>query len=194
MISSLRGLLAHRANDHVIVEVGGVGFKVSIPVSTLATLGDIGDRVHLLTFLYIREDNLALYGFATEDERQVFELLLSVSGVGPRVALGILSAMSPDTFRASIATGNTAVLTRIPGIGSKLAGRIALELKGKIDARSVTGQALEIAGTDSDVLAALTNLGYSATEAQAAVRSLPTDGSQSTEDRILAALRYFAGK
>ncbi len=192
MISSLRGVLTQRGSDFAIVEVGGVGFKVSSPTSTLSTLGDIGDKVQVLTHLYLREDNLALYGFATEGERQIFELLLNVSGVGPRVALSILSAMSVDSIRAAIGAGSAETLTRIPGIGAKLAGRLILELKGKIDTRGLVGQAVEIAPTDADVLAALTNLGYSVAEAQAALRSLPKDGEMGTEERILAALRYFA--
>lgn len=194
MISSVKGILRKRSTEFVVVEVGGVGFKVHVPASTLSVLGDVGDLVALHTHLHLREDNLALYGFATEDEMSTFELLLNVSGVGPRAALSILSATSVDSLRLAIASGNVEMLTRIPGIGAKTAGRIVLELKGKIDVSSLRAADSEAAVGDSDVLAALINLGYSPAEAQAAIRSCPRDGNSAVEDRIVAALRYFANR
>lgn len=194
MISSVKGILQKRSTEFVVVEVGGVGFKVHVPASTLSVLGGVGDPVALHTHLHLREDNLALYGFATEDELSTFELLLNVSGVGPRAALSILSATSVDSLRLAIASGNVEMLTRIPGIGAKTAGRIVLELKGKIDVTSLRTADSEAAVDDSDVLAALINLGYSPAEAQAAIRSCPRDGKSTVEDRIVAALRYFANR
>lgn len=176
----------------MVVEVGGIGFKVFVPASTLESIGSVGETVTLLTHMHVREDILALYGFSTDQERRMFELLLNVSGVGPKAAIGILSATRMEALYTAIASGNADILTRIPGIGAKTAGRIVLELKGKIDSRYAASGSPESAITDADVLAALTNLGYSVAEAQAAIRSLPVDGNLSTEDKILQALRYFA--
>ncbi|MCL5265229.1 MAG: Holliday junction branch migration protein RuvA [Chloroflexi bacterium] len=192
MISSVRGTILQKTSEYVVVDVGGIGFKVFVTSTTLGALGAVGDTATLMTHMYVREDNLSLYGFATDEERRMFELLLGVSGVGPKMAIGILSTAALDSLRVAIASGSTDTLTRVPGIGAKLAGRIVLELKGKIDPRSVAGREPELVATDPDVLAALTNLGYSVVEAQSAIRSLPTDASISTEEKILQALRYFA--
>ncbi len=192
MISSIRGILQKTTTESIVVEVGGVGFKVFVPTSTLSMLGNIGDSVSLVTHLHIREDNLSLYGFATEDELSTFELLINVSGIGPKVGLSILSASSIDSLRLAIATGNVETLKRIPGIGAKTAGRIILDLKGKIDATSITPREAGSAIGDADVFGALLNLGYSPAEAQEAIQSLPPDGSSNLEERIVAALRYFS--
>lgn len=192
MISSLRGTLLRTTAEYVIVEVGGVGFKVFVPTSTLATLGSSGDRITLHTHLHIREDNLSLFGFSTEEELSTFELLIGVSGVGPKVALAVLSASSTDSLRMAIATGNAEMLRRIPGVGAKTAGRIILELKGKIDTTALSPREADGFVGDAEVYSGLVNLGYSPAEAQAAVRSLPPDGGSTIEERIVAALRYFA--
>jgi Holliday junction DNA helicase RuvA len=194
MIASLTGTLESRMAEYAIVNVSGVGFKVFSPTKTLAALGEIGQQVRLLTLLYVREDQLALYGFATADELRMFELLLTVSGVGPKVGIAILSSAPLDVLRAAIATGNEEPLTRIPGIGRKTAARIVLELKGKI-AGGELAPALPVATVqDAEILAALTSLGYTTGEAQAAIRSLPADVGPSVEERIMAALRYFASR
>lgn len=194
MISSIKGILQKRSTEFVIVEVGGVGFKVYVPASTLTAIGDLGDIVALHTHLHLREDNLALYGFATEDELSTFELLINVSGVGPRAALSVLSAVSVDSLRLAIASGNVEMLTRVPGIGTKTAGRIVLELKGKIDVSSLKPADSGVFVDDADVLGALVNLGYSLAEAQSAIRSCPREGNPPVEDRILAVLRYLANR
>lgn len=191
MIASVRGQIQARATDSVIVEVGGIGLRVVVPTSTLARLGAVGESAHLQTYLYVREDNLSLYGFSTAEERQLFELLMTVSGVGPRLALALLSGASVDSLRVAIATGNADALTGIPGIGKKLAARLVLELRGRVEAHGGAADALVGATADSEVLAALTTLGYSAADAQRAIQSLPKDESLSVEEKIVLALRQF---
>ncbi len=191
MIASVRGRIQARGTDSVIVDVGGIGLRVLVPASTLARLGGIGESASLQTYLYVREDNLSLYGFSTAEERELFELLMTVSGVGPRLALALLSGASVDSLRVAIATGNADALTGIPGIGKKLAARLVLELKGKIEARGGAAPAMVGATGDAEVLAALTGLGYSAADAQRAIQSLPKGESLSVEEKIVLALQHF---
>ncbi|MCL4459526.1 MAG: Holliday junction branch migration protein RuvA [Chloroflexi bacterium] len=191
MISCVRGVLETRTGEYAIVNVGGLSFRIYAPTSTLREIGSIGEAVHLFTHLYVREDNLSLYGFATEDELHMFELLLTISGVGPKAATAILSAVPVPHLQIAIASGNADFLTRVPGIGRKMAGRIILELKGKVAAEGLTAPLSIVAPADADILAALTNLGYSASEAQAAIRSLPDDHTLTIEERIILALRFF---
>lgn len=192
MIASVRGHLQARSADTVVVDVGGIGLRMLVPTSTLARLGGVGEAVSLQTYLYVREDILALYGFSTAEEREMFELLLTVSGVGPRLALALLSGASVDSLRLAIGTGNAEGLTGIPGIGRKLAARIVLELKGKVDVRGAeAAPSLGLASGDAEVLAALAGLGYPAVDAQRAVQSLPKDSDLSVEERIVLALRQF---
>lgn len=192
MIASIRGTLEARSADAVVVAVGGFSLRLLVPASTLARLGPVGETVCLQTHLYVREDNLALYGFATAEELQLFELFLTVTGVGPRLALALLSGAPVDTLRLAIGTGNADLLTGIPGIGKKLAGRIVLELKGRVDVRGVPAPAVASATADAEVLAALTGLGYSVADAQSAIQTLPADQSLTVEQKIVLALRHFA--
>jgi holliday junction DNA helicase RuvA len=192
MIAALTGRLESRNADSVVINVGGIGFLVRVPTSTARDCGDIGDTVALHTHLYVREDALNLYGFFSPSERDFFERLLSVSGVGPKVALSLLSALSLSDLEQAIAAGQVETLTRVPGIGKKTSSRLILELKGKLDlTRADVGRPPAIA--DSDVLAALTNLGYPPAAAQQAVQSLPADPALATGDKIRLALRYLAG-
>ncbi len=193
MIASVRGQIQARATDSVVVEVGGIGLRVLVPASTLAQLGAVGEPAHLQTYLYVREDTLSLYGFATAEERELFELLMTVSGVGPRLALALLSGASVDSLRVAIATGNADALTGIPGIGKKLAARLVLELRGKVEAHGAVAPTMVGATSDAEVLAALTGLGYSAADAQRAIQSLPKEESLSVEERIVRALQHFRG-
>lgn len=190
MIAQIRGTIAVRRDDAVVIDVNGVGFRVRTPTSTAATLGEVGTEARLFTHLHVREDDLSLYGFATEEELSLFESLLSVSGIGPKAALGVLSAAAPNTVRAAIAQGNLQVLTGIPGIGKKTAQRLVLELKGKLDLNEA--EFGETTPLDQEVIAALVNLGYSAAEAQQAARAVPSS-EHVVEDRIRAALRYLGG-
>ncbi len=189
MISSLHGKVESVGGDGAVINVGGVGFQVYMPTSTLSTLGGIGKEVQLYTHLHLREDNAALYGFASADELNLFQTLISVSGLGPKLALATLSAMNVEQLSMAIATGSTDLLTAIPGIGKKVANRIVLELKEKIGAGWITTAAPEFAQENTDVLAALTALGYSVGEASQAVAGLPTDSDMSLEERIKQALQ-----
>jgi len=190
MIYSLQGKLESVGPGWVIVNVGGVGFQVHVPSATLGSLGAPHSEVKLFTHLQLREDGIALYGFSAPEELSLFHLLLSVSGLGPRLALAMLSAINVGQLTMAIATGNIDLLTIVPGIGKKVASRIVLELKEKIGA-GIAAPVPEMARENADVLAALTSLGYSAAEAAKAVASLPENAELGLEDRIRLALQYF---
>ena len=194
MIASLHGRLESLSGDGVVLNVGGIGFQVYLPTSTLSSLGNIGEEISLHTHLHLREDSVTLYGFASADELRFFQTLLGVSGLGPRLALAMLSAMSLEQLTMAVATGSTDLLTSIPGIGRKVADRLVLELKDKVAAGWVSTPAAQLAEENTDVLAALVSLGYSASEASRAVASLPVSSDLSLEEKIKKALGYFAGK
>ena len=194
MIASLHGKLESLGSDWAIVNVAGIGFQVYMPTSTLSTLGTPGDEVSLYTHLHLREDNVALYGFTSADELWLFQTLIGVSGLGPRLALAMLSALSTEQITMAIATASTDMLTMIPGIGKKVANRIILELKEKIGAGWVVTPATQLAQENTDVLAVLTSLGYSAAEATRAVATLPTTTDLSLEEKIRLALQHFGSK
>lgn len=194
MIAGLKGKLEALSSDWGIVDVGGVSFRVYMPTSTISALGRVGIQVRLHTHLHLREDNVALYGFASEEELALFQILITVSGVGPRLALAMLSAMNVDQLSMAIATGNTDLLTDIPGIGKKTANRIILELKDKIGAGWVASTAAQVVQDNADVISALTSLGYSVSEATRAVTALPSSSKLKTEEKIKLALQYFGGK
>lgn len=194
MIASLHGKLESLSSDQAIINVGGIGFQVYMPTTTLSTLGAPGDEVKLYTHLHLREDNVALYGFASADELWLFQTLLSVSGLGPRLALSMLSALSTEQITMAIATASADMLTMIPGIGKKVANRIILELKDKIGAAWIATPATQIVQENTEVLTALTSLGYSAAEATKAVATLPTTTDLSLEEKIKMALQYFGTK
>lgn len=162
MIAGLKGNLQALGGDWAVVNVNGIGFKLHMPTSTLSTLGAIGDEVELHTHLYLREDNATLYGFATPEELGLFQTLIGVSGLGPKLALSMLSAMGVEKLAMAIASGSAELLSEIPGIGKKTANRIILELKEKIAAGWLTTPPPEFAEENADVLAALISLGYSA--------------------------------
>jgi Holliday junction DNA helicase RuvA len=191
MIATLHGKMQSRTDESLIVNVGGVGFRVRVPAATLANLGAVGSDVQLYTHLRVREDELSLYGFATEEELRLFETLMTVSGIGPKVAMNVLSSASVDTLRVAIAQGNVDALTAIPGIGKKTAQRLALELKGKIDVSGL-GEVSELTQADADVVDALINLGYSAAEAARASRAVPST-AKTIEDKVRVALQYLGG-
>jgi holliday junction DNA helicase RuvA len=193
MIAALTGRLESRGPDNVIVNVGGVSFRVFVPAPAAAACGDIGQTVVFYTHLYVREDALNLYGFLRPAERDFFERLLGVSGVGPKVALSLLSKLALPDLEAAIARGDVDALTRIPGIGKKTSARLVLELKGKLDLSQVSGGQPATGGANADVLAALTNLGYPPAAAQEAIANLPADSTTATADKIRLALRYLAG-
>ena len=194
MIASLQGRIESLGTDSAIINVGGIGFKVFMPTSTLSTLGAIGKEVELHTHLHLREDNVAIYGFASTGELMLFKVLINVSGLGPKLALAMLSAMDIEQLTMAIATGNTELLTEIPGIGKKIASRLVLELKDKIGSAWVAAPATQMAQESVDVLSALVSLGYSVQEATRAVASLPREKGLSLEDKVRLALGYLGGK
>jgi len=194
MISSLHGKVESLGSDWAIINVGGIGFQVYMPTSTLSTLGATGKEVQLYTHLHLREDNVTLYGFASAEELSLFQTLISVTGLGPKMGLAMLSGMSVEQLVTAIATGSVDLLTVIPGIGKKMASRIILELKEKIGAGWIITPATQLAQENTDVLAALTSLGYSAAEATKAVTTLPATSDLSLEEKVKLALAYFGGK
>ncbi|MFH1003375.1 MAG: Holliday junction branch migration protein RuvA [Chloroflexota bacterium] len=194
MIATLQGKLEALGAGWAIIKVGGIGFQVFMPTSTLSTLGAAGGQVNLYTHLYLREDNVALYGFASAEELGLFQGLITVSGVGPRLALAMLSAMDAEKLVAAIATGSTALLTQVPGIGKKMAARLILELRDKMGTIWLATPAAQLVQENTDVLAALTSLGYSAAEATRAVSTLPASTDLSLEEKVRLALQYFGGK
>jgi Holliday junction DNA helicase RuvA len=172
MIGQLRGKLAEKRPNQVLVDVGGVGYVVLVPLSSFAALGELHTEVTLLIHTHVREDALALYGFVSSREKHLFELLISASGVGPSLALKILSGMSVDELVPAIRGNNLASLTKSPGVGRKTAERIVLELKDKLDAVVVEVERpapSTPAGVEADVVSALTNLGYETRTAEKAV-------------------------
>ena len=177
MIAQLRGTLADKRPNQLIVEVGGVGYLVNIPLSTFYAVGGLKEEVVLLVHTHVREDQLALYGFLTAREKHLFEMLLSASGVGPTLALKILSGMSADELAPAIREGDIARLTRIPGVGKKTAERMVVELRDRLaatekDAAPTAGRG----GVAGDVVSALLNLGYDSRAAEAAVERAGRDG------------------
>ncbi len=194
MIASLHGKLESLGSDGAVINAGGLGFRVYMSTSTLSTLGAIGEEVKLHTYLHLREDNAALYGFASTDELGLFQNLISVSGLGPRLALAMLSAMNIERLTMAIATSSVDLLIEVPGIGKKMANRLILELKEKIGAGWITTPAVQLVEENAEVLAALTSLGYSVSEATRAVASLPPDSKLSLEDKVKQTLAYFTTK
>jgi Holliday junction DNA helicase RuvA len=194
MISSLRGtLLQINPPGWLVLEVGGVGYKVNVPGTVFDSLDGPGRGLFLHTYLLVREDALALYGFESEEQRSIFELLLTVQGVGPRLALAVLSALSLDVLRQAVANEQPEVLDRVPGVGRRTAEKIVFALKDKLGAGLMPAGLAPVSDLDAEVLAALTTLGYSVVEAQAAVQSIPKGQAQTVEDRIRLALQSFSG-
>ncbi len=185
-IARLRGVVAERGPDWLIVDVNGVGYLVHGPVTTVAGT-KVGAEIALHTHLSVREDGMTLYGFASADERGLFQTLIAVSGVGPKVALALLSIMAVDELSYAIASGNAAALSRAPGVGQKLASRIALELRDKLTAEPPVA----LPGDSSDVVAALMGLGYSQSEAVEAVAKSELPADAPVEDKVRLALSYF---
>lgn len=195
MIASIQGVLESRGGPDipgVVVNVGGVSLQVHVPASTLESLGNVGERVRLYTYLYFKEDNLALYGFTTMEERGLFQMLIGVERVGPKAALSMLSAMRPESLAQAIAAEDIERLTQLPGVGRKLAGRLVLELKGKLEKR--WGAVIPPLQEDSEVLSALLSLGYSPSEARAALSEIATSPNLSLEERIRLALQHLGSR
>lgn len=191
MIAGLRGRLEAKLPDALLVDVGGVVYRVGTSSTTIDGVGDPGDAVSLQTHLFVREDQLTLYGFATTDELRLFETLISVTGVGPRLACAILSRVRPDALHDAIAREDAGLLATVPGVGRKTAARLILELRGKLVPADAPAPGAPTRD-DAEVVAALRALGYTPAEAHGATARLPRDAEMPVEDRVVAALRELA--
>ena len=189
LISSVRGRLEAAGADWADIAVGGITLRVSMPSSSVESLGNPGDNVRLFTSMQVREDSMSLYGFDTVDARETFEVLIGISGIGPRVALSILSMFTPETLAAAVDAGDLKAFTPVPGVGRRTASRIVLELKGKLEFEPSDAAA----APDAAAIDALTALGYSAAEAREALAAIPRADGNSTEDRVRLALAQLAG-
>jgi holliday junction DNA helicase RuvA len=191
VIGFLNGVVAGRTPDGCFLDVNGVGYRLSCPAPTLASLPAEGAAMRLFTYMHVREDALALFGFATEGEQRMFEALLGVSGVGPKVALQVCSAFAPDAFRRALATDDVAGIASVPGLGRKTAQRIIVDLKEKLSIPD-----LEVVSAGRDPLgaarSALQNLGYSPGEVRAALGEVQPSAEDSVEDVVKSALRVLA--
>jgi Holliday junction DNA helicase RuvA len=188
MIGQLRGRLAEKRPNQVLVDVGGVGYVVQVPLSTYAALGELHTEVNLLIHTHVREDALALYGFVSAREKHFFEMLLSASGVGPTLALKILSGMSVEELVPAIRGSDLARLTRIPGVGRKTAERMVVELKDKLEAVAVETEKpapSSPAGIEADVVSALVNLGYDGRAAESAVAEARREAGAANFEKLL---------
>ncbi len=191
MIAAIEGILEYFGVDSIIVKVGGIGIQVYVPSSSLSKLGAAGDNVSLYTHLHLREDNISLYGFTSSEELALFKNLISVSGVGPKVALSLLSSLAIEQLAMAITSGNAELISQAPGIGKKVASRIVIELRGKLE-KEWKEAALPLAPEDADAIAALTSLGYSLREATQAISSLPNSSELSLEEKVKLALQQLA--
>ncbi len=187
MIAYIKGILEGKYEDSVVVDHQGIGYEIRLPLSSLAQLRHVGEEVKIHTYLYVREDAMQLYGFLSEDDLQVFKLLLTVNGIGPKGALGILSAITPDELRFAVVTGNDQMISKAPGIGKKTAQKLILDLKDKMKIKDFGGAiGQEISGgaglsTDADMMTeaaqALVSLGYTLAEANKALKGAEQAGS-----------------
>jgi len=191
MISSLNGHITEKGPDYAIVEIGGVGLRVFIPAPSLDNF-QAGEMAFLHTHLVVREDSLTLYGFETTEEREFFNLLLGVSGVGPRLALATLSTLNTDAIRRAVFSEQPEVFTRVPGIGKKSAQKILLHLQDRVQAMDGLEHVAALDDADTQTIDALVALGYSIVEAQTALQSIPRDAPKDVETRIRLALQYFS--
>lgn len=189
MIASLHGVINYIGDDHLIIGVGGVGLRVFVPRTVLEDVGGVGRNISLHTHLVVRETDLTLYGFESRDDLALFELLLGVNGVGPKVGLAILSTLSPELFKNAVVREEPAVLQRVPGIGKKTAERILFQLRDSLQAVS-TGPTPFISDDDADVIELLTTLGFSIVEAQTALQNIPREVT-GVDERLQRALQYL---
>jgi Holliday junction DNA helicase RuvA len=190
MIASIEGRVQHIDEGAMVVETGGIGFRLEVPASVLNAAPQIGKNVFLYTRLIVREDSLNLYGFISSEQRELFDTLIKISGIGPQLGLAILSHISPEILHSAVANNQPEALTIVPGIGLKTAEKIIFFLKDRLEiSLEELKPALE---RDNEVSAVLTSLGYSMVEIQSALKSIPKDAPDTVEDRVRLALRYFS--
>jgi holliday junction DNA helicase RuvA len=190
MIATLRGEVSQIEENAIVIEVGGVGMRVFVPAPVRTQLRT-GEAILLYTHLVVREDALVLYGFESQADRELFNTLLGVDGVGPKVALSVLSTMTLDAIQRAVFAEEADVLSRVPGVGKKTAQKMALHLKDKLKPTDALARVAAMSDTDGEVLAALTALGYSVIEAQTAIQAIPKDAPDDVEERLRIALQYF---
>ncbi|MBW8010646.1 MAG: Holliday junction branch migration protein RuvA [Chloroflexi bacterium] len=191
MIASINGRIAEIDADSIVLEVGGIGLRVYVPAPLRDELQP-GKSAALHTHLIVRENDLTLYGFETKEEREFFSMLLGVNGVGPRLALAILSTLTPNAIRRAVFNEQAEIFSSVSGVGKKTAQKIALHLEDRLPASDSLEAVAIMDDTDSEVLAALTALGYSIIEAQAALQIIPEDAPDGVEERLRLALQYFS--
>jgi len=188
VIASISGKIQSIHENMLIIQVGGVGLGIHVPNDLAEDQTRVGQQIDLYTHMHVRENDISLYGFRSLEEKELFLILLGISGIGPRTALAVLSSFSPELLRGVISQGDASALTAIPGIGRKTAQRMMLDLKDKVKISSVVFSTPALAEGDADVINALTALGYSVAEAQSAVAILPENITE-LDQRILAALQ-----
>ena len=193
MIATLRGEITQIEDNAIIVETGGIGLRVSVP-KLLRERMKAGEMIFLFTHLVVREDAWHLYGFESQADRELFTTLLGVDGVGPRTALAVLSTLTIDTVQRAVFGEEPDLLSRVPGVGKKTAQKMVLYLHDRLKPISGLEKIASMSDADSEVLAALTALGYSVVEAQTAIQSIPKDAPNSVEERLRLALQQFTGK
>ena len=203
MISYIRGTLAEKNEDSAVVEAHGVGYQIFVPVPVLSELPPLGESVKIYTYFSVREDGMSLFGFLSRQDLAMFKQLIGVNGIGPKSALGILSALRPDVLRMAVASGDAMTISRAPGVGPKTAQRIILDLKDKIRPEDVLAGGLEeslavpeeisgVGQAGKEAVEALTALGYSAAEAAGAVKKVKITEEMTAEDVLKGALRHLA--
>lgn len=192
MIVSVQGLVQDIDEESIVLETGGVGVRIEVPLSVIDAAPGIGKTFLLYTQLIVREDSLNLYGFLSPEQRDLFNTLIKISGVGPQLSLAILSHLSPEVLQSAVANNQPETLTIVPGIGQKTAEKIVFFLKDRIEIH--LAEVKPTSEVDSEVTAVLTSLGYSMVEVQAALRSIPPDASETVEERVRLALQYFSTK
>lgn len=200
MISFVKGPVAEIFEDTVVIECGNIGYEIHVPVSVLQKLPGVGREAKLYTYFQVREDSMCLYGFLNRQDLQIFKQLISVNGIGPKGALGVLSSLSPDDLRRAIVSGDAKAISKAPGVGAKTAQRIILDLKDKIDLKEIllpvfteeesTGSIA--GGVAGEAIEALTALGYSSVEAGRAVKKVEVTESMTAEDVLKASLKHLA--
>jgi Holliday junction DNA helicase RuvA len=192
MIALLTGTVSSKAPDHCVIDVGGVGYKVLVSLTTFGSLPEVGSTLSLQIHTYVREDQLELFGFSSPEERELFQRLISISGVGPKMALGVLSGLPPRELAEAIGNEDHVRLTRIPGVGRKTADRIIVELKDRLKAFTgpgPVGAPGKISGCFDQALSALVNLGYTRQVAEGALRRLDWPKDWPLEEAIRCALK-----
>lgn len=192
MIYSLQGNITEKKDNFFVLEIGGIAFQIKSSLNVVKNLPEIGREVKIFTYLHVREDSLELYGFLTEEERQFFEMLISISGIGPKSALGIMGVEKLEKIKAAITEGRSELLTKASGIGKKIAERVILELRGKLSQQG-SGNIVGLMETDQDIVEALANLGYAKSQAKEALAKVDPKIAK-MEERIKSALNLLKSK